>query len=63
MSSIYLRYTVEESLYGRNDFEVLDHILGERVCTCHQRKNAGLIAGLLNIAHEQEIKIQQGAGE
>jgi hypothetical protein len=58
-----LRYTVEESEWDWFEFDVMDHKEKQSVCSCHQRKNAGIIAGLLNKNWEEEVKIQQGAGE
>jgi hypothetical protein len=64
MSDISLRYSVEESRYFGGNFEVWDSKENNRiVCICSLRKDAGMIAGMLNRNWEEEVKIQQGAGE
>jgi hypothetical protein len=63
MSDISLRYSVSEAVGTGAWFNVYDNEEKRIICGCGLRKDAGMIAGMLNINWEEEVKIQQGMGE
>jgi len=50
MSNIDVRYIVEEGIGYGGKFDVYDQQEERSICVCLLRKDAGMIAGLLNIA-------------
>lgn len=63
MSDIDVRYIVEEG--GRDNFNVVDQKEKRVICWCSLRKDAGMIAGVLNktwTAIEQEDRAIEMGG-